>query len=161
MPPTERRLAEFGVRIAYGKNCTSTTPLRGQTGRAIAARDNGELHKLGRNAWADGKMHGLLWDYFATLRGFEIRLFRYLLVYRLSRENIVGLHIIDGFFGMGSVSRLGGHPWNVISMRNRFGRKWIMLEKRCWPRFLAISPKDPDEFIARLRSATWADRSGC
>jgi hypothetical protein len=99
-------------------------------------------------------MYGLLWDYFVTPKGFEIRLFRLLLIYRLKRENIVEAHIIDGFFGMASVSRLGGHPWNVISLRNRFERRWIMLEKRCWPRFLAISPKNPDEFIARLRTSS-------
>jgi hypothetical protein len=96
-------------------------------------------------------MYGWLWDYFVTAEGFEIRLFRFLLVYRLKRENIVGAHPIEGMLNFGAYRKLGGHPWNTVSICNRLQRKWIMLEKRRWPRFLAISPKDPDEFIASLR----------
>jgi hypothetical protein len=96
-------------------------------------------------------MYGWLWDYFVALKGFEIFLFRFLLVYRLRRENIVGAHPIDGMFNLRAYRNLGGHPWNTVSMCNRLQRKWIMLEKRCWPRFLAISPRHADEFIASLR----------
>jgi hypothetical protein len=98
-------------------------------------------------------MFGLLWDYFVTPKGFEIRLLRFVLIYRLKRENIIGVHPIDGMLNFGAYRRLGGHPWNTISMCNRWQRRWIMLEKRWWPRFLAVSPKNPDKFTRDLASS--------
>jgi hypothetical protein len=99
-------------------------------------------------------MWGLLWEYYATPEAFEVRLFRVFLVYRVKRENIVAAHIIDGMVNFSAVARLGGHPWNTISMANRWGwhRRWILLERRGWPRFLAISPDKPDEFASILVS---------
>jgi hypothetical protein len=95
-------------------------------------------------------MWGLLWEYYATSEGFEVRLFRLILIYRLRRENIVAAHIIEGQFNFAAVFELGGHPWNIVSMGNRWSRKWILLEKRRWPRFLGITPKDPEAFARQL-----------
>jgi hypothetical protein len=97
-------------------------------------------------------MSGLLWEYYATPAGFEVRLFRLLLIYRLRKENIVDAHIIDGMFNFLALFRLGGHPWNTISMGNRLRRRWVLLEKRGWPRFLAITPNNPEEFVSMLVS---------
>jgi hypothetical protein len=96
-------------------------------------------------------MSGLLWEYYATPEGFEVRLFRLVLIYRLRRENIVAAHIIDGMFNFAAVFKLGGHPWNILSMGNRLRRRWVLLEKRRWPRFLGITPDNPDEFVRALK----------
>ena len=92
-------------------------------------------------------MYGWVWDYFVGERGFEVRLFRHLLICRLSKANIVSARVIEGFFGAGE---FGAHPWNTFSMGNRVRRRWVLLEKRCWPRFLGITPADPDAFVRAL-----------
>lgn len=95
-------------------------------------------------------MSGWFWDYFVTPQGFEIRLFRFLLIYRLRRDQIVRVHIIDGMFNFGALMAVGWHPWNTISLGNRWRRRWILLEKKWWPRFLAISPNNAELFAEEL-----------
>jgi hypothetical protein len=102
-------------------------------------------------------MSGLLWEYYATPAGFEVRLFRLLLIYRLRKENIIDAHIIDGVFNIRALLRLGSHPWKTISMGNRWRRRWVLLEKRRWPRFLAITPNNPDEFASILVPPSMGD----
>jgi hypothetical protein len=92
----------------------------------------------------------MVFDYFATSQGIEVRLFRTFTVYRLRRTNIVAAHLVEGMLNFRDLVRLGSHPWNTISMGNRWRKKWVMVEKRCWPRFLAITPPNPEEFVASL-----------
>lgn len=91
-----------------------------------------------------------MYDCFATPKGLEVRLFRRLLIYRLRKENIVNAHVIEGMFKFAALIKRGSYPWNTISMGNRICRRWILLEKRQWPRFLAITPDDPERFIQAL-----------
>jgi hypothetical protein len=105
-------------------------------------------------------MWGLLFDYYATAKGFEVRLFGLILVYRLKRDNIVAAHIIDGMFNFSEVIRLGSHPWNSVAMANRWRRKWVLLEKRWWPRFLSVTPKNAHEFVATLNLSPSESRPG-
>ena len=95
-------------------------------------------------------MFDFLWEYYAGTNGFEVRLFRLILIYRLRRERIVAAHIIDGIFNFKAVSEPGGHPLNVLSIGNRLQRRWVLLEKRFWPRFLGITPRDPEAFVRAL-----------
>ena len=94
-------------------------------------------------------MYGLLWEYYATAEGLEVWLFRLLLVYRLKRKNIIAAHIIEGF-NFSAIFGLGAYPWNTLSMGNRWRRKWIMLEKKGWPRFLGITPSNAEDFAVAL-----------
>jgi hypothetical protein len=98
-------------------------------------------------------MFGLAWDYFVTPEHFEIRVFCFLPVYRLKLNNVVAVHPIDGMFNLAAIGKLGGHPWNTVSLGNRWKRRWILLEKRSWPRFLAITPKHPSDFAQLLGSS--------
>jgi hypothetical protein len=97
-------------------------------------------------------MHGLIWEYYVTSAGFEIRLFRVLLVYRLRKQNMVAAHLVDGMRGL----EFGSHPFNTVSLSNRWQRKWVLIEKRCWPvvgaRFLGVTPKNPEEFVIQIRT---------
>ena len=95
-------------------------------------------------------MWGLLWEFYATPECLEIRLFRLLPIYRLKTTNIVAAHVIEGRFNFAAIWNLGSHPWNSVSIVNRWPRRWVLVEKRWWPRFLAITPKNPDEFAAML-----------
>lgn len=95
-------------------------------------------------------MWGLLWEFYATPECFEIRLFRLLPFYRLKTTNIVAAHVIEGRFNFAAILNLGSHPWNTISIVNRWPRRLVLVEKRWWPRFPAITPKNPDEFAAML-----------
>lgn len=95
-------------------------------------------------------MWGLLWEFYATPECFEIRLFRLLPIYRLKAKNIVAVHIIEGRFNFAAILNLGSHPWNTVTIGNRWPRRLVLVEKRCWPRFLAITPENPDEFAAML-----------
>jgi len=102
-------------------------------------------------SFARARMFSFLWQYYARPEGFEVRLFCLFLIYRLGPQNIVAAHVVDGVFNFKAVAALGGHPWNVVSMGNRlFPRQWVLLEKRRWPRFLAITPKDPEVFVRAL-----------
>jgi hypothetical protein len=89
--------------------------------------------------------------YLITAKAFEIRLFRRLTIYRLKREDIVGAHVVTGFanrlFGAWA---LGSHPWNTLNLGGSFSRRFVLLEKRRWFRFLAITPSDPFGFIELL-----------
>jgi hypothetical protein len=100
-----------------------------------------------RKALSD--MFGWLFDYFVVPAGLEIRLFGFLLVYRLNKQSIVGARVIERFNFIGS-SEFGCHPWNTLRLGNRWRRRWVLLEKRAWPRFLSISPNNPDAFIRAL-----------
>ena len=92
-------------------------------------------------------MYAWVFEYFVSPIGFEIRLFRSLLIYPLKRENIVNAHVIDGWFGGW---KYGSRPWNTIVIANRFRRQWVLLEKRRWPRFLSITPDDATGFVQTL-----------
>lgn len=59
-------------------------------------------------------MSGWLWEHDATPTGFEVRLFRLLLIYRLRKEHIVCIRIIDGMFNFVALFRFGSHPWNSL-----------------------------------------------
>jgi hypothetical protein len=96
-------------------------------------------------------MFGLLWEYYATSRGLEIRVFRLLTVYVLRRARIMRVRLVRGFDGFGP---LGWHPWNTLSMGNRWRRQRVLVEKRGWPRFLAITPRDPEAFVRELGVAS-------
>jgi hypothetical protein len=95
-------------------------------------------------------MWGFLWEYYVISDRFEVRLLRLLPIYRLKTKNIVAAHVIEGALNFSGFLRLGSHPWNTISMGNRWPQKWVLVEKRWWPRFLAITPKDPEEFANTL-----------
>ena len=95
-------------------------------------------------------MWGLLWEYYATPNGVEVRLFRHLRLWRLRREDIVSAQVIDGALNLAAMGRAGSHPWNTISMGNRWSGRWVLVEKRRWPRFLAMTPRDPDAFVQTL-----------
>lgn len=99
-------------------------------------------------------MYGWLWEYYATHAGLEIRLFKFLPIYRLNKRNIVSARIIDGVFGGW---KFGAQPWNTISIWNRVRRRWVLVEKRWWPRFLAVTPRDPEKFIRALIESTTTD----
>jgi hypothetical protein len=92
-------------------------------------------------------MYAWVFEYYVTATGFEVRIFKLLPLYRLRKRNIVSPRAINGFFG---AAAFGSHPWNTVSMGNRLRRRWVLLEKRCWPRFLAITPAEPDVFVAAL-----------
>ena len=91
-------------------------------------------------------MFGWLWEYYVTPAGFEIRLFRFLLIYRLAKQSIVSVRIVTG---LGNLD-FGSHPWNTVSLGNRPRLKWVLVEKKCWPRFLGITPNNPEQFIEAL-----------
>jgi hypothetical protein len=84
-------------------------------------------------------------SYFATEMAFEVRMLRTLTVYRLRKENIVSARVIEVWR-----VEFGAHPWNTIAMGNRLRRRWVLLEKRRWPRFIGITPGDPDAFVRAL-----------
>ena len=92
-------------------------------------------------------MYGWLWDCYVTSSGLELRLFKLLPMYWLSGHNIVGVHIVRGWLGG---FQLGSHPWNTVALGNRLRRTWVLVEKRRWPRFLAITPDDPETFIREV-----------
>jgi hypothetical protein len=92
-------------------------------------------------------MYGWLWEAFVTATALEIRLFGFLLVYRLSKENLVSARVISGLTGG---REFGAHPWNTLSLGNRIRREWVLVEKTRWPRFIGITPKDANEFVHRL-----------
>lgn len=95
-------------------------------------------------------MCGWLWDYEATPRGLEIRLFKCVLVYRLRSQDIFSAHVIPGWLGG---FRLGAHPWNTVALSNRLRWTWVLVEKRGWPRFLALTPKNPAAFVREIEQA--------
>ena len=96
-------------------------------------------------------MYAWLFDYFLTPSAFEIRIAGNLTVYRLNKRDILGAHIIQNWFSGGFwVGAFGNHPWNTVRLGNRLRRRYVLLEKRRWPRFLAISPDNPDEFVQLL-----------
>jgi hypothetical protein len=92
-------------------------------------------------------MYGWLWDCCITSSGLELRLFKVLPIYWLSGHNIVGVHIVRGWLGG---FQLGSHPWNTVALGNRLRWTWVLVEKGWWPRFLAITPDDPETFIREV-----------
>lgn len=93
-------------------------------------------------------MYGLIWEYFVTHEAFEMRLFRFVPIYRLKKRNIVAAHLVRGMRGL----EFGSHPFNTIGMGNRLRWNWVLIEKRRWPRFLGITPKDPEAFVGQIRT---------
>ncbi|SRR6266508_3857021 len=91
-------------------------------------------------------MCGLLWEYFITPFGLEIRVCGYLPIYRLKNRNIIGAYLVEGIDELA----FGGHPWNTLRIGNRLRWRWVLVEKRWWPRFLAITPKNPDDFVKHI-----------
>jgi hypothetical protein len=93
-------------------------------------------------------MYGLIWEYLITREAFEVRLFGFVPIYRLKKESIVAAHLGHGLRAL----EFGSHPLNTITMGNRLRRDWVLLEKRWWPRFLGITPKDPEAFVGQIRA---------
>ena len=92
-------------------------------------------------------MYGWFWEYYVTSTGLEFRLFRVLPVYWLRHQHIVSARVVTGWFGG---FKFGCHPWNTVSLGNRLRWNWVLVQKRRCPRFLAITPDDPEGFVARL-----------
>ncbi len=88
-----------------------------------------------------------LWDCYVTPRGLEFRLFRLVLLYRLRLHNVVSVRIVTGWF---RGFKFGSHPWNTIALGNRLRWTWVLVEKRWWPRFLAITPDNPETFVREI-----------
>jgi hypothetical protein len=93
-------------------------------------------------------------SYFITPQAFELRLFGRLTIYRVRKERIIGAHISTEFRGflkrLFGAWELRGHPWNTFNMGSPFRRRYVLIEKRGWMRFLAITPDDPDRFVKSL-----------
>lgn len=93
-------------------------------------------------------MFQFLVDCHLAPEGIEIRLIGCLTVYRLRYENIRGAWLVKGLFGC---LRYGAHPFNTISLGNRLQWTSVLIEKRRWPRFLWVTPADPEAFLRDLK----------
>src|SRR5205809_517154 len=93
------------------------------------------------------RMPGWLWDCYVTSEGLEFRLFRVLPIYRLRRQQIRAVHIVNGWFGH---FRLGSRPWNTVAVGTRLRWTWVLIEKRRWPRFLGLTPANPEILVLQL-----------
>jgi hypothetical protein len=88
-----------------------------------------------------------LFDYKVTARGLEIYLVGFLTVYILRPKNLVSAQVVYGMFGGFDY---GSNSFNTIALGNRFRTTWVLVKKRWWPNFLAITPKNPKEFAREL-----------
>ncbi len=52
--------------------------------------------------------------------------------------------------GQAVLIKFGSYPWNRIALGNRLRGTWVLVEKRWWPRFLAITPDDPETFVREI-----------
>ena len=98
------------------------------------------------------RMCAWLWDCYVTPMGLEFRLFGVLSIYRLRWHNVHNVHIVKGWFGV-SWLKLGSHPWNTVVLGGGCRLRWtsVLIEKRWWPRFLAITPDDPETLTRDLK----------
>jgi hypothetical protein len=87
------------------------------------------------------------YGYELTQQGLEVYFFGSTPAWTLRPENMVGAHVVDSWFGG---FEFGAHPFNLISLDNKLWRKHVLIEKRGWPRFIAITPDDPEAFVAAL-----------
>ena len=72
----------------------------------------------------------------------------------MKKADIITAHVIEGLLKGGfGVRELGSNPWNTLNIRNRFRRRYVLMEKRGGFRFLAITPDDPDGFVGLLGSS--------
>jgi len=46
--------------------------------------------------------------------------------------------------------RHGAHPFNTLSIGNRVGWTWVLIEERHWPRFILLTPADPEAFVKEI-----------
>src|SRR5436305_7953886 len=93
-----------------------------------------------------------LWYCYVTPVGLEFRLFGVLSFYRLRWQSVHNVHIVKGWFGV-SWLKLGSHPWNTVVLGGGCRLRWtsVLIEKRWWPRFLAITPDDPETLTRDLK----------
>ena len=91
-------------------------------------------------------MYAFLYDYKVTPNAFEIRLFGRLLLLRIKKEKIVNAHTVKGWF----ISTVGNHPFNTLALGNRLKWTYVLIERKGWPRFIGITPADPDGFVQML-----------
>ena len=92
-----------------------------------------------------------LFDFTITPEDVEVRLLGALPVYRLRNQDVVSAHVLEGPFQLPAALKRGSQPWNTLRIGTRWRLKWVLLETRQgWPRFLAITPDNPDGFVASL-----------
>src|ERR1700674_1537522 len=91
----------------------------------VRNRERARVSQEYRETWL---MRSLLWECYLTPTRYEVRLFRLIPVYRLRYRNVADVHIIDGAFNFRALLQLGTHPWNTVSMKNRWRSRWILLE---------------------------------
>jgi hypothetical protein len=92
----------------------------------------------------------MIYDYFLIPGGFELRLFGIIRIARVKRTDIPAAHVIEGMCNFGATYKLGMRPWNVWRLGNRFARRWVLVEKRGWPNYFAMTPRGPSQFVDQM-----------
>ena len=138
-PLTGRRPTADCSRVRLGSlEAVAIRPKSGHQRSAAASRRT-ELRL--RDVGMGRRRYG----YELTQQGLEVYFFGSEPAWTLRPQNMVGAHVVDSWFGG---FEFGAHPLNLISLDNRLRRKHVLIEKRGWPRFIAITPDDPEAFVA-------------
>lgn len=86
-----------------------------------------------------------VYSYALTERRFEVRLFGRFAIYGIARDSIVGA----------AACRLGrenfSRAFTTLRFGNRiFGRAVVIERRAMFPRFVVVTPDDPDAFLAAI-----------
>lgn len=86
-----------------------------------------------------------VYSYALTDSRFEVRLFGRFAIYSIARESIVAATVWR--FSPATLAR----TFSTLSFGNRIFGRAIVIERHATPRYLVVTPDDPDALLAAIR----------